>query len=86
MSKRLQVLLDEGDYRRIQREARRRGITVAGLVREALRDAWDRDEEIGGSPERKLGAVRAAVRQAFPAGDIERMLDEIDAGRHDGAL
>ena len=86
MSKRLQVLLEEIDYRRVQREARRQGVTVAWLVREALRDALAEEEQVGGSPERKLAAVRAAVRQTFPTGDVSRMIEEIDRGRRDESL
>jgi len=86
MSKRLQVLLDEGDYRRLQRQARRAGVTVASMVREALRGAYGEDEEQGGSPERKLAAVRAAVRQAFPTADAAGMLEEIERGRRDPSL
>lgn len=79
MSKRLQVLLEETEFRRLHRRARRRGTTVAALVREALR-GLDAEEAVG-KPEKKLAAIRAAVRQQFPAGDIDQMLAEIDRGR-----
>lgn len=78
------MLLEETEYRRLQRQARRHGTTVASLVREALRAAWD--EEPAASPERKLAAVRAAVRHAFPIGEIGQVLDEIERGRRDLSL
>lgn len=79
MSKRLQVLLDDAEFRRLRRRARRRGTTVAALVRDALR-TLDGEAAVG-NLEKKLAAIRAAVRHQFPAGDIEEMLAEIERGR-----
>lgn len=78
MSKRLQVLLEEGEYREIQKLARRRRVTVSEWVRQALRDA--RRQEPRRDADRKLDAVRAAVRHHFPSGDVEAMLEEIERG------
>jgi hypothetical protein len=78
MSKRLQVLLDEEEWRAVGRAARARRVTVAEWVRGALRGA--RREEPGAPPERKLAVVRAACRHAFPSGEIDRMLAEIERG------
>ena len=78
MSKRLQVLIDDVEYKQFQRLAKRRGMTVAEWVRQALRAAF-REEPLG-STEKKLAVVRAAVKQEFPTADIDRMLDEISAG------
>lgn len=83
MSKRLQVLLDENEFREIQRAARRRRTTVAEWVRQALRDV--RRGEASGNADRKLEAVRAAVRHEFPTGDIDRLLEEIERGYLSGA-
>jgi hypothetical protein len=82
MSKRLQVLLDESEWREIQRAARARRVTVAEWVRQALRLA--RRQEPTGDLDRKLAAVRAGARHAFPSGDIEQMLDEIERGYRTG--
>ena len=78
MSKRLQVLLPELEYRRISRLAKRRGIPLAEWVRAVIREAYQR-ESIG-SPDRKLAAVREGARHAFPSGDIGEMLRDIEAG------
>jgi predicted transcriptional regulator len=78
MTKRLQVLLDDEELEEIQKLARRRHQTTAAWVRDALRVARD----TAGHPEtgRKLRAVREAVTFAYPAGDINEMLDEIERG------
>lgn len=78
MSKRLQVLLDESEMRELRRAARRSGMTVAEWVRGALRSA--RRGEPSRDADRKLAAVRAGARHAFPTADIERMLAEIERG------
>ncbi len=78
MSKRLQVLLDEAEYREIQAIAQRRRMTVSEWVRHALR-SMRRREPLSG-PDRKLDTVRAATRHAFPSADIDQMLGEIERG------
>ena len=60
MSKRLQVLLKEPEYREIQRAARSRNITVSEWVRQALSLA--RRSEPSGDVGKKLAAIRAAAR------------------------
>jgi len=79
MSKRLQVLLEESELRELRRLARRSNTTVAEWVRRALRAA--RRSEPVRDADRKLAAVRAAARHAFPTADIEQMLAEIEQGR-----
>jgi predicted 2-oxoglutarate/Fe(II)-dependent dioxygenase YbiX len=78
MSKRLQVLLNEAEWREIQRAARAQRMTVAEWVRGALRAA--RRREPLGDTGKKLDVVRAAARHAFPSGDIQQMLAEIERG------
>ena len=89
MSKRLQVLLDEKDYREVERLARQRRLSVAEWVRAALRTACRR--ESGADPEAKLKAIRAAADNAFPTANMHaalfpkgpgraRGLDELKAG------
>ena len=78
MAKRLQVLLDETEWRDVRRIARGRRMTVAAWVREALRLA--RQREPHGAAADKIAAVRSAARHAFPAGDIDQMLGEIERG------
>jgi hypothetical protein len=78
MSKRLQVLLDEPEFREIQRAARAKRLTVAEWVRGALRDA--RRKEPRGNVADKIAVIRRAARHSFPSGDVEQMLGEIEKG------
>jgi len=82
MSKRLQVVLKDPEYREIRRAARSRNLSVSEWVRQAL--AVVRRSEPSGSVEKKLAAIRAAARFEFPAPDIEQMLEEIEAGYRTG--
>jgi len=83
MSKRLQVIVDDAEYRDLQRAARRRGLTVSQWVREAIRSL--RRLEPSTDSGRKLSAVREAVRHSYPAPDIDQMLAEIERGYSSGA-
>jgi len=78
MTKRLQVLLKDPEYREIQRIARSRRMSVAEWVRQALHAA-KREEPIG-DVSKKLEALRTAMRFEFPTADIEQMLAEIEQG------
>lgn len=78
MAKRLQVILQDSEYREIQRAARSRRMSIAEWVRQALAHA--RRQEPLGDVEKKLAAIRAAVKHEFPTGDIETMLAEIEQG------
>ena len=82
MTKRLQVLLDDPEWREIQRAARARRLTIAEWVRQALRAA--RRQQPTGDVDRKLEALRAAARHAFPTADIEQMLEDIERGYRGG--
>jgi hypothetical protein len=78
MTKRLQVLLPDDELAEIQQLARRRRQTTAAWVRDALRIARD----TASHPEtgRKLRAVREAASHAYPASEIDEMLDEVERG------
>ena len=78
MAKRLQVILDDPDYREIQLMARSRRMSLAEWVRQAL-DLARRREPLG-SVGKKLEVVRAAARNDFPVSDIGGMLEEIEKG------
>lgn len=84
MTQRLQVLLDEAELKEVQRAARAQRLTVAEWVRQALRAA--RLAQPSSDPQRKLSAVRAAVRHAFPTGDIDEMLTDIETGYGTGPM
>lgn len=82
MSKRLQVLIEESEYREIARLARARRTTVAAWVREAIQKA--RASQPSRKTADKLRAIRAAARHEFPTADIDQMLAEIEAGYRSG--
>lgn len=83
MSKRLQVILKDPEYREIQRAARSRRMSIAGWVRQALAGA--RRQQPIGDVSKKLEVVRAAARLEFPTADIDQMLAEIESGYQSGA-
>lgn len=78
MSKRLQVLLDEAEFREIRRAAKRSRMTVAEWVRRALRAA--RRSEPATDSQRKLEAVRAGAAHSYPTAEIDEMLAQIERG------
>ena len=78
MAKRLQVIVQDPEYRDIQRAARLRRMSIAEWVRRALVDA--RRSEPSREVAAKLDAIRTAARMDFPTADIERMLEEIEQG------
>jgi hypothetical protein len=82
VTKRLQVILQDPDYREIQRVARARRMSIAEWVRQALETA--RRREPVGTVEKKLGAIRTAARHSYPVADIDQMLAEIEKGYDKG--
>lgn len=85
MSKKLQVLLEEEELDEIRDIARRRRMTVSEWVRKTLRTAIK--DEPRTAVRAKLDAIEAASAYAFPAGDVDTMLDEISRGRlEDGSV
>ena len=78
MSKRLQVILKDPEYREIQRIARSRRLSIAEWVRQAL--ALARRREPVGSVGKKLEVIRAAAQYDYPVSDIDRLLAEIESG------
>ncbi len=78
MAKRLQVILQDSEYRDIQRAARARHMSLAEWVRQALEAA--RRKEPDGNLTRKIEAIHAAAQHEFPSGDIDNMLAEIEVG------
>jgi hypothetical protein len=76
--KRLQVLFEETEYRRLVRLAKRQGMTLAEWVRQTLRFAYP--QEPLGDRDKKLAAVRTAAIHEYPTADIDQMLAEIASG------
>jgi len=83
MSKRLQVILKDPEYREIKRAARSRQMSIAEWVRQAL-DQAHRREPVG-RVGKKLEVIRAAARLDYPTADIDRILAEIETGYGSGA-
>jgi len=77
MTKRLQVLFEDDEYRALQQSAREERMTVAEWVRQALRQAQHRRRR---AVDTKLQALKRACRHQFPTGDIDLILDEIEKG------
>ena len=82
MSIRLQVVMENTELDAIRTAARERGMTVSEWVRETLREA--RRKVSSGDAERKLAAIRAADRHAYPTADIDQMVAEIERGYGEG--
>jgi hypothetical protein len=78
VAKRLQVILQDPEYREIQRAADAQHLSIAAWVRQALAAA--RRREPVGNVAKKLDAVRAATRHSYPTADINDMLAEIERG------
>lgn len=78
MSKRLQVLFDDPEWREIQKAARAERMTVAEWVRRSLRAA--RRTVSTADVDRKIEAIRTAARHEFPTADVDQMNDEILRG------
>jgi hypothetical protein len=74
--KRLEVRIDDGELREIQRIARERGMTTSEWVRASLHAALPARGEV--SRQAKLEAVRKAMKYSFPVGDIDQILAEIE--------
>ena len=77
LERRVQILLDEPRYRRVAGEARRRHVSVATVVRDAI------DQMTAGAETRKdaIARVLAAAPMAVPS-DPADLRHELDAG-HD---
>jgi hypothetical protein len=74
---RVQILLDDARYQKVAREAKRRGVSIAAVIREAL-DRLPADAEMRRAA---VEAILAAESMPVPAGAAELRL-ELDAA-HD---
>ena len=72
------MIVQDSEYREIQRVARSRRMSIAEWVRQAL--ALARRGESAGPIDKKLEVIRAAARHSYPVGDITEMLAEIEKG------
>ncbi len=79
MSRRLQVLMPEAEYRKLQATASSLNLPVGEFVRRELRRSC---EILAAKPaEEKLRAISRALQYGFPTADIEQMNAEIEQGR-----
>ncbi|MBI4820418.1 MAG: hypothetical protein HY791_29395 [Deltaproteobacteria bacterium] len=79
MSRRLQVVMTDTEYRAAARAAKRRGTPLSELVRKGLRR--NVAEETEPSAEERLAAILRFARFSGPTGDIDQLLREIETGR-----
>jgi hypothetical protein len=82
MAKRWQLILQDPEYREIQRVARSRHMSIAEWVRQALELA--RRREPLGSAAKKLEIIHEAAQHQYPVGGIGSMLAEIEAAYTSG--
>lgn len=80
LNRRVQILLDEARFRRISERAKRRKVSVATVIREAI-DAADVDPRARAEAARE---ILAAPKMPVPSlKELKRELDEIRAGAKD---
>ena len=74
LNERLQILVTRDQRRRLESEAQRRGLSVGGLIREAV------DAHLGhvGEAEhlRAVDGIRATSGRFLPPEDLNRLVDE----------
>lgn len=78
MSKRLQVQMNDHEYRELQRAAKRERLSTGEWVRRAVRASIRKVSPR--SAREKQAAIRLASRHSFPTGDIDEMLRDIEKG------
>ena len=79
MSKRLQVIMPDDEYRAVAEIARRQGKPLSRIVRDSLRRTVAEEQQL--APEQRIAAVLRFARFAGPTGDIDQLLGEIERGR-----
>jgi len=79
MSKRLQVVMPDDEYRAVERAARRRGQRISQYVRESLQRSLAEGPEM--EPDARAAAILRFARFSGPSADIDEMLADIERGR-----
>ncbi|MDP8969068.1 MAG: ribbon-helix-helix domain-containing protein [Actinomycetota bacterium] len=77
LSRRVQILLDEERYARLERRAQRRGASVAALIREAVDTAFPPEDQ---DPEQAARVLLDA--EPIPVDDWPAMKNELLATRY----
>jgi hypothetical protein len=73
LKRRLQVLVEESQYERLEREARQRRVSVAVVVRDAIERALDGDPGA-----RREAGERLLAAEAMPVPDVAELRAELD--------
>jgi predicted DNA-binding protein len=72
-NRRLQVLIEEDQWRRLESVAAERGVTVATVVREAI------DASVPGAPDERVAAAQSILEAGrMPVGDPADLRAELD--------
>jgi hypothetical protein len=74
LTRRLQVLLDDARYRRLELRSRATGASVGALVREAIDVAFP-----GVETDRERAGARLLAAEPMPVGDWHEMKREIES-------
>jgi hypothetical protein len=81
LTRRLQILLEEAQYARLESYAKERGLSVGAAVREAI------EKSIPSDVARRRAAARAILAaepmQVGSIDELKKELDEIRGGAHD---
>jgi hypothetical protein len=73
LSRRLQILLDDAQYARLESYARQRGLSVGAAVREAI------DRAIPADSSRRRSAAKAILAaEPMEVGSVEALKQELD--------
>jgi hypothetical protein len=79
MSKRLQVVMPDEEYRSAVRVAKKSNRSISELVRDSIRRTV---QEGSTSPEARIAAVLKFAAFSGPTGDIDALLHDIEVGRN----
>ena len=79
LDRRLQILIDDARYRRLEAAARERRLSVAAVIRDAIDAALPADLD---KKRRALSAIKAAAPMSVPerVEDLKAELDDIRSG------
>lgn len=79
MSKRLQIVMPDEEYRAVAKAAKLRKKPIAQLVRESLKKTLAEERER--PADERIAAVLRFARFSGPTGGIDEILADIEAGR-----
>lgn len=79
MSRRLQILLPQQEYKQVSALCRKMSKTVSEWVREGIRERLIQSKPMPAG--QRLARILKFARMSGPTGSIERILEEIEQGR-----